>query len=191
MFVVVILTIGLAVCAVVLLFINAQKSVAIPWLVEVNAEVGVVNKPVRIEAIKPSQAVIKAELSRWITKIFTIDNIQTPQLFREANTMTKGLGTQQFTEFRVKQNVIERVTKDSTLQRKVTVSSVDVSQAGIAFIFLSTQEAHGTDANTGSARFRITLKYELVPPDTERALLANPLGIYITSLNVIEETPIK
>ena len=105
--------------------------------------------------------------------------------------MTKGLGTQQFTEFRVKQNVIDRVTKDSTLQRKVTVSSVDVSQAGIAFIFLSTQEAHGTDANTGSARFRITLKYELVPPDTESALLANPLGIYITSLNVIEETPIK
>jgi len=191
MFVVVILTIGLAVCAVVLLFINAQKSVAIPWLVEVNAESGVVNKPVRIEAIKPSQAVIKAELARWVTKIFTIDSIQTPQLFRDANVMTKGLGTQQFTEFRVKQKVIERLTKDPTLQRKATVSSVDVSQTGVAFIFLTTQEAHGTDANTGSARFRTTLKYDLVPPETEREIMANPLGIYITSLNVIEEAPAK
>lgn len=190
MFVVSILAIGLAVVAVSFLFINAQKSVAIPLLVEFN-DTGVVNKPVRIESIRPTQAVIKAELARWVVKVFTIDSIQTPQFFREANAMTKGLGTQQFTEFRVNQNIINRMTKDQTLQRKVTVSSVDVSQDGVAFIFLSTQEAKGAETNAASARFRATLKYELISPDTESAIMANPLGIFITSMNITEEAAAK
>lgn len=191
MFVVAILSIALAAGAVVFLFINAQKSVAIPWLVETNAQTGIVSKPVRIEAIKPSQAVVKAELARWVIKVFTIDSLLTPQLFREANAMTKGLGTQQFAEFRVKQNVIERITKDPSLERKVSVTSVDVSQEGVAFVFASTQEAKGTDPNAATARFRITLKYELTPPDTESAIMVNPLGIYIISMNVTEEATAK
>jgi len=101
--------------------------------------------------------------------------------------MTKGLGEAQFTEFRITQNVVERMTKDPTLQRKASVASVDVSQRGVAFVFVSTQEARGTSANAATSRFRMTLKFELETPKTEAEILANPLGIYVTSMNVSEE----
>ncbi len=130
---------------------------------------------------------IKAELAKWTQKVFTIDSTLTPQLFREANVMTKGLGTAQFTEFRVKENVIERMTKDASFQRKAEIRSVDASQPGVAFVFVSTQEAQGTNSNAGSASYRVTLKYELLPPRKEQDILSNPLGLFITSMNVTEE----
>ena len=112
---------GGAVCvtgvAIVALFLISQKSVAVPWLVEVSDTNGIVSKPVRIERVRPSDAVIKAELARWATKVFTIDKLLTPRYFREANVMTKGLGEAQFTEFRITQNVVDRMAKDATLQR--------------------------------------------------------------------------
>jgi type IV secretory pathway TrbF-like protein len=191
LFIVALLAIILSCGAVLALFITAQKSVTVPVLVEFNSDTGVVNKPVIIEHIRPTQAVIKAEIGRWATKILSIDSIQTPRMMREANAMTKGLGTQQYTEFRVKQNILERMTKDKTLERTVKVNSVDISQEGVAFVFVTTKEVKGTELNGPSARFRLTLKYELIPPQSEDEIMINPLGIYITAMNAIEEAAQK
>lgn len=186
MFLIAVAAIVLALASFAMYVLNSSSNIAVPWYVEVN-ERGVVNKPVRIEAVRPADAVVKAELARWITKVFTIDKQLTQNLFREANVMTRGLGTEQFTEFRVKQNITDRMAKDATLQRRATVNSVDVSQAGVAFIFLSTQEAQGSNANSATGAYRVTLKYEIIPPNTEADILVNPLGLYITSMNVTDE----
>lgn len=186
MFLIAVAAIVLALASFAMYVMNSQSNIAVPWYVEVN-ERGVVNKPVRIEAVRPADAVVKAELARWIVKVFTIDRHLTQKLFGEANVMTRGLGTEQFTEFRVKQNITDRLAKDPTLQRRAIVNSVDVSQPGVAFIFLSTQEAQGTNANSANGSFRVTLKYEIIPPTTEADILANPLGLYITSMNVTDE----
>jgi type IV secretory pathway TrbF-like protein len=180
-----------AVASVAALFQVANNNVAIPFLVEVAPGVGVVNKPVRVETIRPSQAVLKAELARWAVKVFTIDSVLSPQLLREANAMTMGLGEAQFTEFRVSQGVIERMTKDPTLQRIPTVTSIDTSQEGVAFIFVQTKEARGNTAVASTAQYRLTVKYEFIPPASEAAIMANPLGLFITSLNVSEEGKVK
>lgn len=187
MFVVSVVALLLAIAAVAGIILTARNNVVMPWIVEVNKEAGLVSRPVRIENMRPSDAVVKAELARWVVKVFTIDSIQTPQLMREANAMTRGLGTAQFAEFRLQQNILKRMTEDPSLQRKVTISSVDASQPGMAFVFLGTQEAQGTTASTGQAHWRVTLRHELVPPRTEQEILANPLGLYITSMNVAQE----
>lgn len=187
MFVVAVLVVLLGLVAVVGLIVAVQNSTVVPVLVQFNDETGVVNKPIRIDTIRPTQAVMKAEIGRWLTKVFTIDNAQTGTFMREANVMTKGLGTQQFMDFRAKQNVFDRLAKDPTLQRTVEKVTVDISQEGVAFGFLNTHEAKGNDANAGNAKFRVTLKYEFIPPKTDDEVMANPLGLYITSMNVIEE----
>lgn len=180
-----------AAASVTALFGVANNNVAVPFLVEVAPGVGVVNKPVRVEAVRPSQAVLKAELARWAVKVFTIDSDLSPQLFREANSMTMGLGEAQFTEFRVGQAVIERMTKDPSLQRIPTVTSIDTSQQGVAFIFVQTKEARGYTAVANTAQYRVTVKYEFIPPASEAAIMANPLGLFITSMNVSEEGKVK
>lgn len=176
-----------ALVAVVGLYKVAQKSTVVPILVEVDPKTGTVNKPVRIESVRPNDAVIMAELGRWATKILTIDQVLSPLYFREAVVMTKDLGSSQYTDFRVSQKIVERMSKDKTLQRLATVSSVDISQPGVAFIFATTQESRGGSTGSDVARFRLTLKYELSPPRTLSDVMANPLGLYVTSMNVSEE----
>ena len=187
MFVVACMCVALAFASFVMYVLNSRSNIAVPWIVEVNDRQGVLSKPVRIEPVRPADAVLKAELAKWIEKVFTIDQLRTRQLFGEANVMTRGLGTEQFTEFRLRQSIADRMTRDASLQRRAEVRSVDVSTPGVAFIFLTTQEAQGTNASSATASFRITLKYEIIPPATEKDILANPLGLYITSMNVTEE----
>jgi type IV secretory pathway TrbF-like protein len=188
------IVLGLLLCgSLVGWFISASKNnVAVPWLVEVNPETGTASRPVRVENVRPSEAVLKAQLADWTTKVFTIDKALTQGYFKAANIMTKGLGASQFAEFRVNQAVVERLAKEPYLQRLATVSSVDVaSQPGVAFIFVSTAESRGNNASAVTARWRVTLKYELISPKTEAEILANPLGIYVTSMNVSEEGAVR
>lgn len=191
MFMVALGAVFLAVLCVIALFSVASNNVAVPFVVEVSPNQGVLNKPVRVEAVRPSDAVLKAELAKWTEKVFTIDQQLSPRYFREANAMTKGLGESQFTEFRVSQAIIERMTKDPSLQRIPEVASVDVSQSGIAFIFVKTKEARGSVAVAEQTQYRVTVKYEFIPPATEAAIMVNPLGLYITSMNVSEEGKAK
>lgn len=187
MFVVACLCALLAFASFLMYVLNSRSNIAVPWIVEVNDRQGLVSKPVRIEPVRPADAVLKAELAKWIEKVFTIDQLRTRQLFGEANGMTRGLGTEQFTEFRLKQAIAERMNRDKSLQRRAEVRSVDVSTPGVAFIFLVTQEAQGSNASAATASWRVTLKYELVPPQSEQEILANPLGLYVTSMNATEE----
>jgi type IV secretory pathway TrbF-like protein len=177
----------IALAAVAGVVVVGSKNTAVPVLVEVNADGGVMNKPVRIDAIRPNTAVVKAELSKFATKVFTIDSRLTPTYFREANVMTRGLATTQFTEFRISEDVLNRIAKEPNMSRTPTVTSVDTSQAGLAFVFLTTSENRNTSTGLVQTRWRMTLNYELTPPTTEAQILANPLGLFVTGMNIIKE----
>lgn len=167
---------------------RSDNRVFVPIYVELNKETGSIARPVRIENMRPADAYLKGELGKWVADVFTIDSSLTPQLMRNANQRTRGLGTSQFADFRAKEQILERMTRDPSLQRKATVSSVDItSQPGVAFAFVKTQEAQGITSATASATWRVTLKYELFPPKSEEEIQANPLGLYITSMNVAQE----
>lgn len=176
-----------ALAAVIGMFSLANKSTAVPWIVEVNDDSGVVSRPVKIENIRPNQAVIKAELARFIKYIFTIDKALTGGYFRDANVMTSGLGTTKFANFRASENVAQRLAMETSMSRTVTVTSVDLSQQGVAFVFLSTEEHVGQVVGLVKAKWRVTLKYELDSPKSEAEILANPLGLFVTDLNITQE----
>jgi type IV secretory pathway TrbF-like protein len=187
MFLIACLCVVLAFASFLMYVLNSRSNIAVPWIVEVNERQGIVSKPVKVEPVRPADAVLKAELAKWIEKVFTIDQLRTRELFGEANVMTSGLGTEQFREFRIRHAIAERMNRDKSLQRRAEVRSVDVSTPGVAFIFLGTQEAQGTNASAATGSWRVTLKYDLIPPQSEKEILANPLGLFITSMNVTEE----
>lgn len=176
-----------AILAVGGMFSLANKSTAVPWLVEVNNDGGVLSRPVKIENIRPNEAVIKAELAKFITKVFAIDRALTPRNFKEANVMTSGMATTKFTNFRASENVAQRLSKETDMTRTVSVTSVDLSQQGIGFVFLSTEENKGQVTGLAKAKWRVTIKYEMDPPKTEAEILTNPLGLFITDLNITQE----
>lgn len=187
MFVVAVCMSLVAIVAVVGALTIANRSTAVPFYVQVNDDGGVKNVPVKMESIRPNQAVIKAELAKFIIKVFTIDPALTPGYFKAANVMTSGLATTQFTEFRVEQNINTRMAKETELTRTASVTSVDISQPGVAFVFLVTNEAQGASKSPSVAKWRVTLKYELQPPKSEEEILINPLGLFVVGLNIIQE----
>ncbi len=174
--------------AVAAMFSLASKSTAVPWLVEVNNDGGVLSRPVKIENIQPNQAVIKSELAKFIVNIFTLDKALSPRYFVDANVMTSGLGTTKFANFRTSENVAQRLAKEPDMTRFASVTSVDISQRGIAFVFVSTQETRGALTGIAPAKWRVTLKYELTSPKTEEEILKNPLGLFVTDLNITQES---
>lgn len=164
------------------------KEVA-PWVIEFNPTTGVMNKPVEVQKIAPNIAVVKAELARWAEAVYTIDPLRTNDLFKYANVRSRDKAITQFTEFRVRERVFERMQREPGLVREVKVASVDASQKGLAFVFLTTTERAGREeVGEGKVkRYRLTLHYQIDPPKKEEDLLVNPLGIYVVFFNEAEE----
>lgn len=187
MFVLSMLVTLVAVAAVVGLYIVAKSKVAIPWMYPVSESGGVLSQPVRLEPITPNRAVIKAELGKWLEQVYSIDSKQTVRLWREANVRTSGKAVEQFRDFRVQEDVMRKIKETPDFIRVVQVNSVDVSQDGIAFAYITTRESSGNESPAKPVTYRITLHYKLVPPTTEAGILANPLGLYVTFFNPIAE----
>lgn len=177
------LTIG----AIVALAQVASSKVAIPWFVQVNDSRGVISQPVRIQNITPGDAVLKAELAKWVEWVYSIDVRQTPAFLRNANGRVRGMAVEQFSQYRAQEDIYTKLREQPDLIRLVKVTSVDLSQKGIAFVFMQTTEGRGATAPTNPRTFRITINYALIPPATEEEIFANPLGLFVTFFNTIEE----
>lgn len=189
MFLVAIIAMLLALVGVLAVVVVMPLKEVRPWVVEVNPDTGVVNKPVEVQKITPNVAVIKGELARWAEAVYTIDSVRTPELFKFANARTRDKAIAQFTEFRIAERTFERLQREPNLSREARVTSVDASQKEVAFVFLTTTERGGSSGagDVLTKRFRLTLHYTLDPATQEADLLRNPLGLYVTFFNASEE----
>jgi type IV secretory pathway component VirB8 len=180
-----------------LLAIVAVSSVAIIlplkevrlWVLETNPVTGLMNRPVQVERIDPNLSVVKAELARWVEAVYTIDPLRSSELLRWANSRSADKAVGQFTEFRGRERIFERIRNEPEMVREVKVTAVDATQRGTAFIFLTVTERVGSQAPSADKikRYRVTLNYRLAPATQEAELLANPLGILVTFFSDAQE----
>lgn len=176
-----------AALAVIGLWRVASDKVAIPWLVEVADDGRVLSRPVKLERITAPKAVIKSELAKWLEQVYTIDPRQTLDLFRAANKRASGKAVEQFRELRIADDSLRKIREQPDYLRLVTVNSVDVSQDGIAFAFITTKESNGNAAPANPKTYRVTMHYKLVPGTSEADIYENPLGLFVTQFNAIAE----
>jgi len=189
MFVIAFLSVALAIAAVGTVAALLPLKEIRPWIVEINPTSGVVSRPVQIERIDPNLAVVKSELARWAEAVYAIDPLRTSDALRWANERTADKALGQFTEFRVRERIYERMKREPDMVREVKITAVDATQRGTAFIFLTTTERVGSSSPTPDKvkRYRVTLNYRMVPPTEEEKLRANPLGLYVTFFSDAEE----
>lgn len=176
-----------SIVAVIGMWQVSSNHTAIPVMVRVNDN-GIVDRPVRIESITTPQAVVKAELAKWVQSVFTIDPKTSPDQMRVAVTRARDKAVEQYREWRVKEDVLGKLTSSNGYIRLAKVGTVDLTQPGVAFVFVTTTEAVGANSLGGARTFRVRLNYELTPPTTEREIFDNPLGLSITFFNPSEET---
>lgn len=188
-FIAAMLALLLAITAVASLTVILPLKEVRPWVVEINPSTGIVNRPVQVERVDPNLAVVKAELARWVEAVYTIDPLRSSELLRWANSRAADKAVGQFTEFRGRERIFERIRNEAEMVREVKVTAVDATVRGTAFIFITTTERVGSQAPTAEKikRYRVTLNYRLTPATQEAELLANPLGILVTFFSDAEE----
>lgn len=187
MFIVALFSVGLAIVSLTYAIYASQTRVIQPYFVETNPDKGVVNRPIRVENINPTDAVLKAELKRWLEKVYMIDDKLAVPGYREAAVMTRGAGYGQLELFLTQQKVGEKVAQDRSIQRTAKVTAIDMSTKDVAFAFLTTRETSERNVVGVETKYRVTIKFERVAPVDEQSLMANPLGLYITSFASTEE----
>ena len=158
----------------------APLKTAVPYLVEVTAD-GAVARVARAADYKPTTNMLRSEMGRWVEAFMTIDPYLTRKNQREVVTMLRGKAVAEHGALLKSDNPFARLLADPTLVRSAKVSSVDITQEGIAFVYVNTTE-RTAGSSKPPVRWRFTLHYSVLPPETEEQLLANPAGLVITHI---------
>ncbi|CAN7325715.1 VirB8/TrbF family protein [Rhizobacter sp. LjRoot28] len=151
---------------------------AVPYAVEYTAD-GAVVRVVEAAAYHPTSAVLKSELARWVERLLVIDPYLTRENLRLSTRPLRGKAVSQHKDFVEAEAPFKRLLAAPGLVRTARTSGVDVSQNGIAFVFVTTTERSGT-GEAVVRKWRFTVHYVLTVPDTEENILANPAGLNIT-----------
>lgn len=151
---------------------------AVPYAVEHTAD-GTVVRVIEAAAYHPTTAVLKSELARWVERLLVIDPYLTRDNLRMSTRLLRGKAVSQHKEFVEMEAPFKRLLAAPGLVRTARASGVDVSQDGIAFIFVTTTERAGT-GEAQVRKWRFTVHYVLAVPSTEEDILANPAGLNIT-----------
>lgn len=150
----------------------------VPYLVEAS-EQGTVVRIARASDYRPTDAMVRAELGRWVERVMVIDPYLTRENLRQSTLLLRGKAVAQHRDLVVEDAAFSRLISTPSLVRSVDRVSVDVSQPGLAFIFVTTTERTGA-GDPLVQKWRFTVHYVLSPPTTEAELMANPTGLNIT-----------
>lgn len=155
-----------------------------PYIVEAAAD-GEVARVTPAKSYTPTKAMIKSSLASWAQWQFIINAHQTQANLKRATSWLRGKAAEEQVAWMAQQRHFERLVEDPTLVRTVEKLSVDSSQDGIAFIFLTTQERG--KGGPVVKRWRLTVQYSIVPPQSEAEILDNPAGLAPTHFEFAEE----
>lgn len=108
----------------------------VPYAVQHSAE-GAIVKVVEAAAYQPGVGVIKSELARWVERLMVIDPYLTRDNLRVSVRPLRGKAVSQHKAFVDSEAPFKRLLATPGLVRTAHTHGVDVSQQGIAFVFVT------------------------------------------------------
>lgn len=149
-----------------------------PILVEFNGVTGEYKKPVRIDAITATDAMVKFGLGKWAEWVFTLDPKMSYGYLQNADAMTKGRARGQFAEYRLQTEIIRHIKEGKRFVFGKS-ENVDILQKGVAIISLETKELDPSGGLLEKVNYRIRLDYTINPPRDADVVLRNPIGLEV------------
>ena len=158
-----------------------------PYVINVNKESGAVTaSSVRAQDYKPAEPEKKYFLARWIEQLITLDPGVSEYNLRQAFAFTRGKAIQEYTDYMNQTQPLRRLRDEKTLTRQVRIVSVGFVQDNVANIrFVAEERQIGSQPVI--KRYTAILHFEVVPPITEKDIIFNPVGLFITHFAITEE----
>lgn len=177
-------------CLIAALFAIASMAplkTVIPYIIEVDKITG----DARASQIEAKRYTIddkqkKYFIGRWVKKTVDLDPYTTESSIKEAFMFVRGKAIDEYRSLMQSLRPMERLAKDKTLTRTVNIISINFIAEGSALVRFTTEERTGS-GDPFSKRFVANIHFEVVPPVTEKDILENPNGIFITHFAIQEE----
>lgn len=159
-----------------------------PYVIEVEKATGRVEAANAVAQVyEPGQPEQQYFVGQFVTKLLTIDRATTRKFLSDAYGMTRGAAVDQFTTWLAKDRPIELLTKDPTLTRTVEIKSVNPlpNSAFLVRVQTSTRQMGGTAPVIKNNA--LTVHFALVQPKTDKEILENPIGFFVTHFSINED----
>ena len=159
---------------------------AVPWLVRVDRQTGEVIGVTQVKDLKVGDAEKKYFISRWIKNIVDLEQGTTEPNLRQAFLFVRGKAVEEYKDFMTKTRPLPRLQEQKTLTRKTDIVSFNFQADNSASIRFETEE-RVDNTKPVIKRYAAYVTFEIVPPTTDREIINNPLGLFITHFTIAEE----
>ena len=180
----------LAVCLIASLvaitYIAPLKTV-VPYIIEVDKVTG----DARASQIEAKRYTIdekqkKYFLGRWVKKTVELDPYTTESNIKEAFLFVRGKAIDEYRQLMHMLKPMERLAKEKTLTRTVNIVTINFIAEGAALVRFTAEE-RASSGDPIKKRYVANIHFEVVTPVTEKDILENPNGIFITHFAFQEE----
>ncbi|MHB0990152.1 MAG: VirB8/TrbF family protein [Burkholderiales bacterium] len=162
----------------------------IPYFVTADKDTGLVQvSTLAAKQFSPNEQNIKYFAAKFVRELLTIDPYRTRNEFLpSAKTVVLSKAKTQVENFLTVDNTLERMDKDPSLARNVTLQRITILPSAenviTAIVKLTTISGNRIATTVTKA---ITLHYVLEPVKSDEEALRNPIGFYVTQFTIDEE----
>ncbi len=166
--------------ACIALAMMAPLKTVVPFVLEKVEEGAVVPAPLAAQQYQPGVPEKRYFIAQWARQLLTLDSHLTEQYLSEAYRVTRGKATVEFTDWIQRAAPMAELKRDPTLTRTVAISSVSLIQDQVALVRVMAERRNAGNPIANREKFVLTIHFTTVPPQSEEALLSNPVGLFVT-----------
>ncbi len=168
------------------LAMTAPLKEKVPYFVEVEQATGRVDVSNQVaKAFEPNEASVRYFVGRWVVDTFTIDEASRSQRLPASYALLRGAATDQWRRLILEgEDPIGKLDANPTFRRNVEfVAPPQVVSDNSILVRVALVEGRRV-----VARKQISLRFALIPPETDADLLRNPIGLWLTDFGVVNES---
>jgi type IV secretion system protein VirB5 len=141
----------------------------------------------RLVPYRPGDAERRYFLAQWARHLLGIDDRLSETWLAEAYQLTRGKATVEFTDWLRSAGPMRQLKQDPSLTRAVNVLSVSLVDQELALVRVGCERRSLAHPAAMREKWLLTVHFQAIPPDSEEAILKNPIGLMVTDFQLGED----
>lgn len=159
----------------------------VPYIVKVADNGSVVTSNAATANFVAGDKEISYFLVEWTKNLLTLDRQLTEHNLKSAMRRTSGVASSQLSEYVKKTQPFIALSETPDLVRTVDIITMPTNIADkVVMLRVETVSRTATQV-LSPKRYQVTLRYALSPPQSEKDIMDNPIGLFITDFKLSEE----
>jgi type IV secretory pathway component VirB8 len=127
-------------------------------------------------------------LNKWADNVFNVNAPTIESTLREAGSLVIGSARAQLQEMRAKDNPLASLRDNPEYSRSYEHVSINFIKDDVALLRFRTIARTSPQAQPRVTTYAMTVSFTRVKPTTRAEVLKNPAGLFVTNINLTEES---